>query len=888
MNNYILPFLWMKGESEDVIREEIEKISECGIGAVCLESRPHPDFMGEKWWSDMRLILEECKKRDMKIWILDDAHFPTGYANGLVKDKYPHLKKWYLNYSTCDVWGARDEVSLQISKMIHPTFSFLELGQPRNLEEEANNVLFSVSAYRLIEENQVDESSAIDLTDQVRDDWLNISLPEGSWRVYVVYKTRNGGANPDYLNPIDRESAHVQIEAVYEPHYEHFREEFGKTILGFFSDEPGFYNKGGFGMDERIGHKEMVLPWSEAAEARMEAACGADYKTWLPLLWNPSVQDRRAASIRCHYMDVVTALYSECFCGQLGEWCAAHNVEYIGHVLEDDNVHARLGAGAGHYFRAVAGQHMAGIDVISQQITPGGAELQLGGSIRRGCEFNHYAMAKMGASSGHLDPKKKGRTMCELFGAYGWRLGVRDMKWILDHLLAKGVNYFVPHAFSMSDYPDGDCPPHYYARGHYSQFEAFGELMRYANRMSDFLNGGQHVASTALLYHAESEWAGEAMLMQKPARELVRHQLEFDIVSLDMLAHPEKFNGRIDEHSFTINGITFDRLIVPYTEKIANSLVRFMQQYPEIPVIFVDAFPVTIADCEVQDGEALQQYVDQLADGAAHQAVALESLGELISCDAGAREITLSAAHPEMVYYHYRKDGEELYLLHNEDLYRTYAGSITLPLKNGAVLYDGMRDQYYSLPCRAVDGGMEIEAEIPVFGMWMILDRDAAGLPAVRFAERELSACTEQIDLSSDWNYRLYKQITPEVTEAEGHMETLEPMSHRYPMFSGHIVYEKEFTLQEKPAQAYLLLEHVVETVRITLNGQRLDTLLTPPYRAELGAHLRAGVNRLEITVTTTMDRDQLQQPEPPFIMDYQPLEATGMYGKVELCLRKQ
>ena len=29
--------------------------------------------------------------------------------------------------------------------------------------------------------------------------------------------------------------------------------------------------------------------------------------------------------------------------------------------------------------------------------------------------------------------------MCELFGAYGWNFGVRDMKYLLDHLLCRGV-----------------------------------------------------------------------------------------------------------------------------------------------------------------------------------------------------------------------------------------------------------------------------------------------------------------------------------------------------------------------------------------------------------------------------------------------------------------
>ena len=91
-NNYILPFLWMRGEEEAVLREEMEKIYECGIRAVCLEARPHDDFCGPGWWHDMDIILDEAKKKGMKLWILDDTHFPTGYANGLIEKKYPERR----------------------------------------------------------------------------------------------------------------------------------------------------------------------------------------------------------------------------------------------------------------------------------------------------------------------------------------------------------------------------------------------------------------------------------------------------------------------------------------------------------------------------------------------------------------------------------------------------------------------------------------------------------------------------------------------------------------------------------------------------------------------------------------------------------------------------
>jgi hypothetical protein len=44
-------------------------------------------------------------------------------------------------------------------------------------------------------------------------------------------------------------------------------------------------------------------------------------------------------------------------------------------------------------------------------------------------------MAKLGVSFSHIDHRKKGKTMCELFGAYGHAEGTRMMKYIADHML---------------------------------------------------------------------------------------------------------------------------------------------------------------------------------------------------------------------------------------------------------------------------------------------------------------------------------------------------------------------------------------------------------------------------------------------------------------------
>ena len=100
--------------------------------------------------------------------------------------------------------------------------------------------LLNVCAARV--DQGFDASTLIDITKFVKDGQLVWDVPAGKWKIYVNYLTRNAGTRDGYINLLNKESAKIQIEAVYEPHYEHYKEEFGKTIAGFFSDEPELGN----------------------------------------------------------------------------------------------------------------------------------------------------------------------------------------------------------------------------------------------------------------------------------------------------------------------------------------------------------------------------------------------------------------------------------------------------------------------------------------------------------------------------------------------------------------------------------------------------------------------------------------------------------------------
>ena len=48
----------------------------------------------------------------MTLWILDDKHFPTGYAAGEIEKNHRHLQKEFLNFRQFDFVGPKRMLEL--------------------------------------------------------------------------------------------------------------------------------------------------------------------------------------------------------------------------------------------------------------------------------------------------------------------------------------------------------------------------------------------------------------------------------------------------------------------------------------------------------------------------------------------------------------------------------------------------------------------------------------------------------------------------------------------------------------------------------------------------------------------------------------------------------
>ena len=807
--NYLLPFYWQHGTHRDRIPAQVQRIWESGCRALCVESRPHLDFCGPDWWADMDIILAECEKRDMKVWVLDDKRFPTGYANGLIGKKYPHLRQWNLAERHVDVMGPMEGASF----LMHP--------------DSPAEPLVAVLAYPRTGHDEDIRSAPIDLTAQVKDGYVYWDVPRGCYRVFFLYRNQRCGRG-DYMDMISAESCHALIEAVYEPHYEHYARYFGKTFVGFFSDEPCFGNGacGSMRMDygfyeHRVGDPALALPFNDQVLALMSEEMGEDARLYLGELWYVS---EHSSKTRLAYMNAVTHLWRTCFSEQVGNWCREHGLLYIGHIIEDMNAHARLSCSGGHYFRALQGQDMSGIDIVLHQVMPGMAHYMHNCSSSGNMvdpAFFHYVLGQLAASMAHQYPQMKGRAMCEEFGAYGWAEGSTLMKWITDFLLVRGVNHFVPHAFSP-DYPDPDCPPHFGAEGHDPQFDGFTHLMRYTNRAAHLLYGGEHITSCAILYHAEGEWMnrrGDAMLTQVPAKALLDAHLCYDIMCLDVLERATAAQGKL-----CANGEHYGALVVPYAPVLPDAVRKAVKRLCDagVPVLLCEGRP----------------------DGMDGEVVAVEQLAARV-CELGLADLYVDGDCPLLRHYHVRRDGADVFMFFNEDNAHTARVTVTLPVSGDFARLFLLEDAAYANT--TADGKIAVEllpgqSEILVFG------GEAADLPLWHApTKRTPLAPTYQIeladseDLTAFYAYKTTDKLVSMTAASEK------------PAFSGKMRYTFTMQVGQNYANATLDLGRVGQTAKVWVNGAYAGIRIAAPYTFRVADLLQEGENTVTVEVANTL-----------------------------------
>ncbi len=849
---HIFPFLWIHGEPEETIREYMGAIHRANTGAVCVESRPHPDFLGPQWWHDMDIVLDEARKRGMKIWILDDSHFPTGYANGALENQEAQLCRQSL---VCQVLGevsAGKRLAISLEKCSKLPDWTPNLNEQYTMDMESlrhfeDDFLLGVAAVRL---GGIGQEDILDLTKQVRTGRFSFAPEDGTWRVYALHLTWNRGPHRSYINMMNRISCRVLLDTVYEPHWQRYQADFGTTIAGFFSDEPEIGNGHLYESGKRLWEMDDQA-WSDEVEVELRAALGGNFPGYLPLLWEQDFDGGKAAEVRQIYMDAVTKAVRRDFSSQIGDWCRERGVQYIGHLIEDNNQHFRCGSSLGHYFRGLWGQDMAGIDCIGGQVLPQGewdGPYGLMGEHRSGL-FYHYVLGKLGASLAAIDPKKQGRCMCEIFGNYGWEEGLRLEKYLTDHFLVQGVNHFVPHAFSPKEYPDPDCPPHFYAHGNNPQYRHFGALMGYMGRLCKLFSGGRQDAPAAILYNAEGDWTGECMMPETVAQPLAEAQIDCHFLPLDDLEKAARYRV----------------LLIPGSDFLPGRAAEVLEKL-DIPAAFVGRRPV----CVREAGDMIFAKIPVIQS---------EEI-PAFAASAGAKTIRLEPQNKYIRCMRYLAETERYFFV-NESTER-YEGRVQVPSAGPCYAYNAWDDRLERVEAGPQDGGTMLQLSLaPSESLTVIFDTPEGELAAPVTPE---GRC-ERLD--SGWTRSICRSIDYPDFREEKEVILPDTLAEEQPKFSGFVRYKRRYQWDHPAEKAVLEITDAYEGVEVFVNGQSLGIQILPPFRYDLSSALRIGDNQLRIEAATTLERENAGLPD--MIRQYlglgekQPACPSGINGEVRI-----
>ncbi|MEI8244489.1 MAG: glycosyl hydrolase [Lentisphaerota bacterium] len=852
--SYILPFLWYAGEDRETVGREIEAIKAAGINEFLVENRGGDWFCSDFWWDIFGFMLEKAKSLDMRVWLLDDSHVPTGSANdSLHKEENARYRPRNLRIEPVDVVGPLPASALIV---------------PKHTEKEQ---IISVSAFLRDEETGHCVGDPIDLTRSITDDLCLIDLPEGVWRIYFVMTADPAllGLFANYISMLSRDSCRHLIDEVHEKIYAHFAPYFGNTFAGFFSDEPAFGNcNGKYGHDFHLhlmGEMQRVYPWWDDMPERLAARANLSIEATmrlLPALWDDV--DSVSPGLRVAYMDVITGLWRDNFSKQIGQWCENHGVLYIGHNLEDEGIHMHTGWGCGHYFRSMAGQHMAGIDIVLNQMVPGITTIKHtsnSASKQFDSAFYQYSLAKLGASLAHITPHMRNRVVCEVFGAYGWTTGLPIMRSIINHFLANGTNHFVPHAYSMV-FPDVYMPPSFYAGGLNPQYKLFGNMMLYVQRVCHLLADGVHKADLAVYYNAEPDWENcEHRCLDDVTAALTRSGFDFDILPSDTIYH----DSIVKDGRLLVNKESYGAFVLPMAELLPKALLARLDELAAqgLQVIFTDKLP---AGCERKD-EDISGLIARFA------AVSMKELPAAVEVACG-RRLRVEPWSPSLRFYGLEKnDGTDLYIFNNEG--REVIDTFVMPPRNGGcVIYDPWKNLAYRAAVGKNGMRLRLEAQqllVVSFGCENNeLDDFVYDLPQMRVLPLRYDIFVREAGNNGDFRLLRADSEAVNLTVANG-----------LTRYCGEFRYDATWECSD-PSATLLEIPNAGDSAELWINGVYCGASLGPVCRFDISGKLKNCKNYLSILTADNPSYSDRNPQRPGDIYSTKlPVVKHGFVGEI-------
>jgi hypothetical protein len=526
------PYYGLNGNvSIEQVERDLDTLHSLGFEAVTVQAGFGIPFayLSPEYFAFFRKFVEEAKQRNMRIWIVDDAGYPSGFAGGKFTAEKPELRMQALEVA--------EKISVAGGEQVHRELA-PAIVSAAAIESDGNAIALPIKGRML--------------------DW---TAPAGNWTVLLVdheFRTSptRSDTNPrrvkdgsqsleDYLDP---DATAQFLRWTHEQYKQAVGDEFGKTIMGFRGDEPDYSISG--------------LPWTPNFFERFRAIKGYDVQPYVALF--AQTPSRRDPGVTIHltpeqllikgdYYDVFSQMFAAGFFALQAEWCAVNHLEYQVH-LNHEEMEMELVHSEGSFFRDMRRVQVPGIDAIWHQIWTD--------------TVSDYP--RLASSVAHVYGRP--RAFTESFAAYRPEPNVEMARYILNEQFVRGVNLVETMYFPATS--AGLKPP-----PSYMGEPGFPDLLTYVRRMSFLMAMGRPDATVALYLPSASMWLGNDAsdtAFVSTERLLSEHQIDFDIVDEDALARDLKARpGSLE----TASGSRYRTVILPAPMVLSREIVERLKAF---------------------------------------------------------------------------------------------------------------------------------------------------------------------------------------------------------------------------------------------------------------------------------------------------------------------
>jgi hypothetical protein len=517
---------WNEQVTEEGIDFQMKEFKKAGIGGVFVHPRPGllTEYLSDDWFHLFDYTVQKGKELSMKVWIYDENSYPSGFAGGHVPAEMPDSYK----HGTGLSMEVQETLNVQLSDTIGVVLKKTDSGFSDITAKAAQEI--------------------------------------GQKGTYYIFRKTYPGKSPwyggfSYVDLLYPGVTQKFIELTMTKGYERDKAEFGKTLMGSFTDEPNL---------EAAMSKGSMLRWTPDLWDAFQKRWGYDLRVNLPSLVEETGNWKK---VRHDYFELVLEMFIDRWAKPWSKYCADNNLKWTGHYWEHGWPVPTDGFDESAFY---IWHQQPGVDMLGNRLDTAGLGGQFG---------NERAVRELHSAANQAGHR---RTLSETYGGGGWQMTFESQKRLVDWEVVMGVNFVNQHLsyYSLNGVRKFDYPPSFsYHEPWWEDYKLMGD---YIGRICMAMSAGEQINHTLVLQPNTTAWMYFSRKDKKPEIDKIRdgfkhfvylmeqQHLEYDLGS----EHVLKTIGSVSGKTLKVGQRDYSLVVIPAEmENIDKPTFELLKNY---------------------------------------------------------------------------------------------------------------------------------------------------------------------------------------------------------------------------------------------------------------------------------------------------------------------